>query len=136
DKTFTYAQFPDTHPAWNIAPLTRSFNLQRRGSSTGHDLDALRSHPDAAAQGKLLNAIRLHDLDRLLEGIFSFVEREIADSTLVVLTADHGTPWLPLRKNRPADEPYLVDQRLQIEWHMRGPGVPSASFDGLCSPNI
>jgi arylsulfatase A-like enzyme len=136
DRTFVYAQFPDTHPAWNVAPLTRSFNLQRRGSSTGRDLDALNRHPDGARQGKLLNALRLHELDRLLSALFLFVEKHMNEESLVVLTADHGTPWSPLRARRPADEPYLVDQRTRVELRMRGAGVPARRFDGLCSPNI
>jgi arylsulfatase A-like enzyme len=136
DRTFVYAQFPDTHPAWNIGPLTRAFNLQRRGNSTGLDLDALRSHPDAGEQGRQVNAIRLRELDRLLGGLFLFIEREIADSTLVVLTSDHGTPWFPLRRNRPTDEPHLVDHRTRVEFLMRGPGVPARTMDSLCSPTI
>jgi arylsulfatase A-like enzyme len=136
DKTFTYVQFPDTHPPWHIGPLTRAFNLQRRGNSTGHDLDRLKSHPDAAHQGRMLNAIRLHELDRLLGGLYRYIETGLAAETLVVLTADHGTPWSQVRSRRPADEPYLVDQRIHIDLRMRGPGVPSGTFDGLCSPNI
>ena len=136
DRSFIYAQFPDTHPAWNIGPLTRAFNLQRRGNSTGLDLDALRSHPDGGEQGKQLNAIRLRELDRMLAGVFLFIEREISDTTLVILTSDHGTPWFPLRRNRPADEPYLVDHRTHVEFRMRGPGVPARRLDALCSPTI
>jgi arylsulfatase A-like enzyme len=136
DKTFTYVQFPDTHPPWNIGPLTRGFNLQRRGDSTGHDLEALRNHPDAADQGRQLNAIRLHELDRLLDTLYRYIEGARAGETLVVLTADHGTPWAQVRPSRPPDEPYLVDQRIHIELRMRGPGVPLRTFDGLCSPNI
>jgi arylsulfatase A-like enzyme len=65
-----------------------------------------------------------------------FIEREISDTTLVILTADHGTPWFPLRPKRPADEPYLVDHRTHVEFRLRGPGVPARRMDGLCSPTI
>jgi len=136
DRTFIYAHFPDTHPSWNVPPLTRFFNLQRRGSSTGHDLDALRGHPAAKEQGRQLNAIRLQELDRLLGGVFDFLERYMPGQHLVVATADHGTPWPALRDRRPADEPYLVDQRTKVEFRMRGPGVTRRRFDGLCSPTI
>jgi arylsulfatase A-like enzyme len=136
DRSFVYVHFPDTHPAWNVPPLTRAFNLQRRGDSTGHDLDALGMHPSADSQGRLLNAIRLHDLDRLLGGLFDFIERNLAGETVVALTADHGTPWAQVRSRRPEDEPYLVDHRTQVEFRMRGPGVPGRRLEGLCSPTV
>jgi arylsulfatase A-like enzyme len=136
DRSFIYVHFPDTHPAWNVPPLTRAFNLQRRGDSTGHDLDALARHASAESQGRQLNGIRLHDLDRLLGGIFDFIDRNLAGQTVVALTADHGTPWAQLRRRRPADEPYLVDHRTHVEFRMRGPGVPARTLKGLCSPTV
>jgi hypothetical protein len=136
DRTFSYLHLPDTHPAWQIPPLTRSFNLQRRGNSIGLNLEALEQSTFAAEQGTQLNLLRLHELDRMLGGVFDFVERHIAESTVVVLTADHGTPWHHLRPVRPADEPYLVDDRTAIMLKMRGPGVPSRTLDGLTAPNL
>ena len=136
DRSFVYAHFPDTHPSWNVPPLTRAFNLRRRGSSTGHDLDALRDHPSAKEQGRMLNAIRLQELDLLLGGILDYIDRNLRGRVLVALTADHGTPWGALRSRRPEDEPYLVDHRSRIELRMRGPGVPQRYTDELCSPTI
>ena len=136
DRSFIYAHFPDTHPSWDIPPLTRSFNLLRRGSSTGHNLNRLENSSYAKEQGPHLNMLRLHELDRQLGNIFDFVDRNIADETIVILTADHGTPWKALRSMRPCDEPYLVDQRTRVNLRMRGPGVPAMNFDRLCSPTI
>lgn len=136
DRSFVYAHFPDTHPSWNVPPLTRAFNFRRRGNSTGHDLDALREHPSAGEQGRMLNAARLQELDLLLGGIFDYIDRNLGGRALVALTADHGTPWAALRARRPADEPYLVDHRSRIELRMRGPGVPRRYTGELCSPTI
>jgi hypothetical protein len=136
DRTFTYVHLPDTHPAWHIPPLTRSFNLQRRGDSTGHDLEALAHDPAAAEQGRQLNLLRLHELDRTLGGVFDLIERNLRDDTVVVLTADHGTPWEHVRARRPIDEPYLVDDRTGIVLKMRGAGIPRRQYHGLVAPNI
>ena len=136
DRTFAYVHLPDTHPTWDIAPLTRSFNLGRRGSSVGLDLARLREVPEAAEQGRQLNLLRLHELDRLLGGLLDYIERNIGDETLVVLTADHGTPWHFFREHRYADEPYLVDDRTAISLRMRGPGVRKVHMAGLTAPNL
>lgn len=136
DRTFSYVHLPDVHPPWDIPRLTRAFNLARRGSSTGHDLRALREHPDAAEQGRQLYLLRLHDVDRALGGLYDFIDRTIAGETLVVLTSDHGTPWHSLRVRRPKNEPYLVDDRTAIAFRMRGPGVTSGTHDGLTSPTL
>jgi len=135
-QTFSYLHLPDTHPAWHIPPLTRSFNLQRRGDSTGLNLEALYKSALGAIQGTQLNLLRLHELDRMLGGVFAFVERNISESTVVVLTADHGSPWPHLRSVRPTDEPYLVDDRTATMLKMRGPGVPARSVDTLTTPNL
>jgi hypothetical protein len=127
---------PDVHPVWEIPPITRAFNLGRRGSSTGLELPRLRQAPDAAAQGRQLYALRLHELDRLLGGVFDWIERNAAGETLVVLTADHGTPWHYLRAERPKVEPYLVDDRTAVSLLMRGPGVPSMTRSGLTAPTL
>jgi arylsulfatase A-like enzyme len=138
DRTFTYMHLPDTHPAWSVPPQTRSFNLQRRGSSTGLDLEALDKAPSplAAAQGTQLYLLRLHELDRMFSGLFDFIERHLAGNAVVVLTADHGTPWHHLRRAWPADEPYLVDDRTTILFKMRGPGVPVGELDTMTAPNL
>lgn len=136
DNTFIYAHFPDTHPPWDIPPLTRSFNLSRMADAAGHDLAAIKSSKEAGALGPYLNMLRLHELDRLLGGVFDFIDRELGEETIVVLTADHGTPWEKLRNSRPSDEPYLVDQRTRISFRMRGPGVPAKINEDICSPNI
>lgn len=136
DRTFSYIHLPDTHPVWHVPPLTVAFNLGRRGDSAGLLLERLRDSPDAAAQGRQLYLLRLHELDRLLGGVFDYVERNLAEETLVVLTADHGTPWHYLRERRPADEPYLVDDRTAISLRMRGPGVAKSNMTGLIAPNL
>jgi arylsulfatase A-like enzyme len=136
DRTFSYVHLPDVHPVWEIPPFTRSFNLARRGDSVGLDLRALRKAANADEQGRQLYLLRLHDLDRLLGGAFDFIDRNLADETIVLLTADHGTPWHHLRERRPADEPNLVDDRTAISLRMRGPGVPRRRYNGLIAPNI
>jgi arylsulfatase A-like enzyme len=136
DRTFSYVHLPDVHPVWEIPPITRAFNLGRRGSSTGLNLTGLRQAPDAAEQGRQLYSLRLHEVDRLLGAIFDYIDRHAADRTLVVLTSDHGTPWHYLRAERPRDEPFLVDDRTSVAFYMRGPGVPAATRDGLTSPNL
>jgi arylsulfatase A-like enzyme len=136
DRTYTYAHLPDTHPAWHIPPATRAFNLQRRGDSTGLDLEALDRSPLAVQQGTQLNLLRLHELDRMLGGLFHFIETTLDDSTLVVLTADHGTPWHHLRSTRPKDEPYLVDDRTTTMFMMRGGPVPARTLESLATPNL
>jgi arylsulfatase A-like enzyme len=136
DRTFSYVHLPDVHPVWEIPPITRAFNLGRRGSSTGLNLVGLRQMPDAADQGRQLYSLRLHEVDRQLGGLFDYIERNAPDRTLVVLTSDHGTPWHYLRPTRPRDEPFLVDDRTAVAFYMRGPGVPAARRDGLTSPNV
>jgi len=136
DCTFSYVHLPDTHPPWNVPPLTRSFNLGRRGSSAGLDLVRVADGPAAAEDGRQLYCLRLHEIDRMLGSVFDYIERNIADETLVILTADHGTPWQYLRERRPADEPYLVDDRVAVSLRMRGPGVAKAHMTGLTAPNL
>jgi hypothetical protein len=136
DRTFSYVHLPDVHPPWNVGPVTRSFSLGRRGGSIGLDLSATRTAADADEQGRQLYLLRLHEIDRLLGGVFDFIEHRINDETVVVLTADHGTPWQHLRPNRPSDEPYLVDDRTAISLKLRGPGVPARRHGGLAAPNI
>jgi hypothetical protein len=136
DRTFSYVHLPDVHPVWEIPPFTRSFNLARRGDSVGLDLLALRKSPNADEQGRQLYLLRLHDLDRLLGGVFDFIDRHLADETIVLLTADHGTPWHHVRAHRPSDEPNLVDDRTAISLRLRGPGVPHRRYEGLVAPNL
>ncbi len=136
DRTFSYVHVPDTHPPWHIPPLTRMFNLGRRGDSSGLDLKRLPEAGDPDQQGRQLYLLRLHEIDRLLGGLFEYIDRTMKDDTLVVLTADHGTPWHHLREKRPADEPYLVDDRTATSLQMRGPGIPHRRQDGLTSPNL
>jgi hypothetical protein len=136
DRTFSYVHLPDVHPVWEIPPITRSFNLSRRGDSVGLDLTALRKASNADEQGRQLYLLRLHELDRLLGGVFDFIDRTVAAETVVLLTADHGTPWHHLRERRPSDEPYLVDDRTAISLRLRGPGVPHRRYEGLIAPNL
>jgi hypothetical protein len=102
DATFTYIHFPDTHPAWNIPPLTRAFNLARRGDSTGHDLDRLENTEIGAEQGNQLLLLRLHEFDRAIESLLRYIELNAAKETVVVLrqtTARHGRIFM--RTTRP-----------------------------------
>lgn len=136
DRTFSYVHLPDVHPVWEIPPITRSFNLGRRGSSTGLALTALRKTAEADEQGRQLYALRLRELDRQLGTLFDYIERCANDETLVVLTADHGTPWHFVRPQRAKDEPFLVDDRTAIELRMRGPGVPAGRRETLVAPTL
>lgn len=131
DKTFTYVHFPDTHPAWDIGPMTRSFNLARRGET-----HPLQSEAHLKAHGRTLFIARLQELDRALVALFEYIRTHIDEETLVVLTSDHGTPWKHCRAVRPQDEPYLVDDRTAIPMLMRGPNVPQVTYPGLVAPNI
>ncbi|WP_417454763.1 sulfatase-like hydrolase/transferase [Kiloniella sp.] len=137
DKTFTYLQLPDPHPPWNIPPLSRSYNLSREGSSTGLDFLEIEDHPDALSQSKQLEQLRVHDLDRELGALFSFIEKNVPDNTLVMLTADHGSAWKAFRpSNKMIPEPTLTHDRVKIDFYIKGPGVPTMDYEGLCSPNI
>ena len=136
DKTFTYVQFPDTHPAWNIPPLTRAFNLARQGSSPALDLEELKNHEDRLNLSIQIENLRHHELDRELGGLFSFIENNINDETLVILTQDHGSPWKDFRPERPEFEPTLVYDRTHIDFKIRGPQVPNTTYEEVCSPNI
>ncbi|MCZ4282340.1 sulfatase-like hydrolase/transferase [Kiloniella laminariae] len=137
DRTFTYLQLPDPHPPWNIPPLSRSYNLSREGSSTGLDFFEIKNHPNIFSQSKQLEQLRVHDLDRELGSLFSFIEKNIPDNTLVVLTADHGSAWEAFRpSHKMVSEPTLVDDRVKIDFFIKGPGIPNIDYTELCSPNI
>jgi hypothetical protein len=137
DSTFIYAHFSDTHPAWNVPPLTRAFNLSRRGDSTGHDLDRLEESPLGNDQGLQLLLVRLYDLDRALGGLLDYFERELSDEFIVVMTADHGSPWADF-VHLPAGRDKLVLNEFQIgtPFRIRGAGVPSSAKDQLVCPNL
>ena len=136
DRTYTYAHFPDTHPAWNLPPLTRAFNLGRSGDSSGHDLDHLEGGSTSRAQGLQLLRLRLRELDRLLGGLFDWIDRELADDTLVVLTADHGSPWLGFPDPLTGPKINLSEFRTGIEFRMRGAGVPQKVEERVVCPNL
>ena len=136
DRTFSYLHLPDVHPVWDIPPLSRAFNLGRRGNSTGLALRRVRGVANAGEQGRQLYLLRLHEVDRALAPVFDYVDRFIPNDALVVLTADHGTPWSYLRSNRPSDEPVLVDDRTAISLRMRGPNVPKRRLERLTAPTL
>jgi len=136
DRTFTYAHFPDTHPAWNVSPLNRSFNLQRYGDSVGLKLDKLRDSGNAMEQGNQLNDIRLLEHDRLLGWLYGYLEERFGDDVLVVMTADHGSPWEHIRPRRNVDEPTLVSDRITTFMKMRGPGVSKNNYEGLINTTL
>ncbi len=136
DATFTYIHFPDTHPAWNIPPLTRAFNLARRGDSTGHDLDRLENTEIGAEQGNQLLLLRLHEFDRAIESLLRYIELNAAKETVVVLTADHGTPWPDFHENYTPNYPPLNEYRTGTFIRLKGPGVPSQVYTDPVSPNL
>ena len=135
DRTFTYVHFPDTHPPWSIGPLTRSFNLGRREDSAGHDLKRLEQMPEAAAQGSQLMKLRLYELDRLLGGLFGYIDEHMADDTIIAITADHGAPW-NFDDETSEDSPTLNRFRIATSICIRGPGVSNRRHRGPVSPNL
>jgi arylsulfatase A-like enzyme len=135
DRTFTYVHFPDTHPPWSIGPMTRSFNLGRRENSAGHDLKRLEHMTEAATQGAQLMKLRLHELDRLLGGLFEYIDGHIADDTVIVLTADHGTPW-PFDGQTSEDGLSLNRFRTATSISIRGRSVEHRRHHGPVSPNL
>lgn len=136
DATFTYVHFPDTHPAWNIPPLTRAFNLARRGNSTGHDLDRLEYSELGGEQGEQLLLLRLHELDRAVDSLLRYIEFNLPDNTVVALTADHGTPWPDFHDNFNRNCPTLNELRIGTFLRMKGPGVPNKTHMEPVSTNI
>lgn len=136
DRTFTYVHFPDTHPPWDIPPFTRAFNLARRGSSTGHNPAALEKTPIGREQGRQLLLLRLHELDRALGALVDYIERNIADRAIVVLTADHGTPWYDFPASNPKDRPSLNEFRIGTFLRLRAPGVAATREAGPVCPNL
>lgn len=136
DKTFTYVHFPDTHPAWNVPPLTRSFNLARRGDSTGHDLGRLENSMLGRDQGRQILLLRLHEFDRAIETLLRHIELHHPDDAIVVLTADHGTPWADFHDNYTHETPPLNELRTGTFIQMKGLGVPNRFCCAPVSPNL
>jgi arylsulfatase A-like enzyme len=136
DKTFTYVHFPDTHPAWNLSPLNRSFNLARRGDSTGHNLDRLENSALGAEQGRQILLLRLHEFDRAIDSLLRYVEIHHSDDSLIVLTADHGTPWPDFHDKHTREIPPLNELRTGTFIQMRGVGVPNKYCSAPVAPNL
>jgi arylsulfatase A-like enzyme len=136
DRTFSYVHFPDTHQVWNVNPLNRSFNLERRGDSSGLDLEQLREAENAAEQGDQLNKIRLYELDRMLGWLYGYLEQRFGDDFMVMITADHGSPWKHLREQRPKNEPTLVSDRITTFMMMQGARVPDLRYGGLVNTTL
>lgn len=136
DATFTYVHFPDTHPAWNIPPLTRAFNLARRGDSTGHDLDRLEYSELGGEQGRQLLLLRLHEFDRAIDSLLRYIEVNLSEDTVVTLAADHGTPWPDFHEKYTRDCPPLNEYRTGTFIRMKGPGVTDQMCTHPISPNL
>lgn len=136
DATFTYIHFPDTHPAWNIPPLTRAFNLARRGNSTGHDLDRLECTELGGEQGNQMLLLRLREFDRAIESLLRYIELNISEDTVVALTADHGTPWPDFHDKHTRDCPPLNELRTGTFIRIKGSGVPNQVCVTPVSPNL
>lgn len=140
DSTFSYFQFPDTHPSWHIPPETRYFQMGRRGN-TSAELFNMMHFPqperiNLPEQAEQLYMLRLTELDRMFGNIFDYVQRHFGDEALVVVTADHGLLMPYIDEVYKNDEPFLTDVRVNIPLYMRGGSVPKINYDGLCSPNI
>jgi len=140
DRTFSYFQFPDTHPSWDIAPETRYFHLCRRGNTSSNLKQLMTSKAskifDIPNQAQQLYSLRLAEIDRMLGCIFDYVERKFEEEALIVVTADHGMRMPYMSEAHQNDEPFLTDIRVNIPLFMRGLGVPVCSYDGLCPPNL
>ena len=140
DRTFSYFQFPDTHPSWDLAPDTRYFHLGRRGNTSVNIRKLMnsgtRENFDIPAQASQIYLLRLAELDRMFGCIFDYVERRLGDEAIFVVTADHGLRMPYLSEAHKNDEPFLTDIRVNIPLYMRGKGIPERVFDNLCSPNV
>lgn len=140
DRTFSYFQFPDTHPSWNFAPDTRYFHLGRRGSTSAELRKLMLSGNtqdfDIPGQAAQIYLLRLAELDRMFGNIFDYIERHFGDDAIVVVTADHGLRMPYLSEVHKNDEPFLTDVRVNIPLYMRGRGIPDGSYDNLCLPNV
>ena len=140
DSTFSYFQFPDTHPSWHIPPETRYFQMGRR-RNTSAELFKMMNSPqpqriNIPEQAEQLYMLRLTELDRMFGNIFDYVHRHFGEEALVVVTADHGVRMPYLSEAYKNDEPFLTDVRVNIPLYMRGGNIPKTQYDGLCSPNI
>lgn len=140
DSTFSYFQFPDTHPSWHLAPETRYFYLGRRGNTSGDFRKMLNGSQDGLfdlpEQAKQLYLLRLAELDRMFGCVFDYVDRHFGEKALVVVTADHGLLMPYLGKENKNDTFFLTDVRVNIPLYMRGGHIPKMDYEGLCSPNI
>jgi hypothetical protein len=124
--------------------LTPAFDVHRgvdrliyhSGDSNGHDLDSLERPPASREQGLQLLRVRLTELDRLLGGLFDWIDREAADHAVVVLTADHGSPWLGFPDPLTGPKINLSEFRTGIEFRMRGAGVPQKVEERVVCPNL
>ena len=141
DRTFSYFQFPDTHPSWDIATHTRYFQLGRRGSTSANIKEMMNSKNskdlfDLPEQASQIYLLKLMEIDRMFGAIFSYVEDHFGDEAMVVVTADHGLrmPYLPQKHKE--DEPFLTDVRVNIPLYIRGGDVSKSTYEDLCSPNV
>jgi len=140
DKTFSYFQFPDTHPSWDIGPDTRHFYLGRRGSTSANIKKMFKTPNykdlDVAEQAAQVYLLRIAELDRMFGSIFEYIERHFGDDALVVVTSDHGLR-MPWDKEINKDYgPLLTDDCVNIPLYMRGNGVPERTYNELCLPNV
>ena len=140
DRTFSYFQFPDTHPSWDLVPDTRYFHLGRRGNTSANLKKMMTSGRaqdfDIPSQAAQIYLLRLAELDRMFGCIFDYIERRLGDEAIIVVTADHGLRMPYLSEAHKNDEPFLTDVRVSIPLYMRGKGIPAGSFNNLCLPNV
>lgn len=140
DCTFSYFQFPDTHPSWDFVPDTRYFYLGRKGN-TSVDIRKMMNFGkaqdfDIPSQASQIYLLRLAELDRMFGCIFDYVERHLGDDAIIVVTADHGLRMPYLSEAHKNNEPFLTDVRVSIPLYMRGKNIPETTYDSLCLPNI
>jgi len=140
DRTFSYFQFPDTHPSWHLAPDTRYFQFGRRGNTSGNykemamfSKEETFNIPDQCEQ---LYSLRLAELDRMFGSVFDYIERHFGDDAVMVVTADHGLRMPYLNEFHENNTPFLTDIRVNIPLYMRGGLIPQRVYRELCSPNI
>ncbi len=89
DKTFSYLHFPNTHQDWMVPNFNNySFTLLRN-DLLGLDLNKIEEK-DAINIEKL----RIYELDLFLDSLFNFINKNISENTTVILTGDHGSPFV------------------------------------------
>ena len=119
---FIFLHFNDVHPwggeTFQISSAAQMrLPLAGRLSGSKEKVTSPYLRPSAFYQTAFLQAV--HDTDRALGALFSYLERHYAEGDyLVCLCSDHGVPIF-------SEAHYIVDAQLTgAAWMMRGAGVP------------